>query len=68
MEVDPKTHNQSILRHCPRCGADAFRAQSEQRYVCGACEFEYYLNVCGTTVGALQHDDGRLLFTVRGKD
>lgn len=68
MNVDPKTHNQTNLKFCPKCGADAFRAKVEQRYVCGACGFEYYLNVCGTVVGVIRHCDGRLLFTVRGKD
>ena len=68
MTLDPKTHNQALLKFCPRCGADALRAQSEQRYVCGGCGFEYYLNVCGTVVGVIRHADGRLLCTVRGKD
>ncbi len=68
MTFDPKRHNQAVFRFCPKCGVEAFRAQSEQRYVCSACGFEFYLNVCGTVVAGIRHDDGRLLFTVRGKD
>ncbi len=57
----------NAFQFCPRCGCDDFRPQSDKKFRCDNCEFIYYINACGTVVGLIQDDQGRILFTERAK-
>lgn len=65
MKLDATIVN--AFQFCPRCGCDDFRPQSDKKFRCDNCEFIYYINACGTVVGLIKDDQGRILFTERAK-
>lgn len=57
-----------VFQHCPRCGADGFAPQGEDRFRCGGCGFPYYINAAGAVAALLENEAGELLLAVRARE
>lgn len=55
------------LRHCPACGAEAFRAVSQKQFECESCGFVYFQNVAAAA-GAVIEAGGKVLLVERAKE
>lgn len=56
------------FRHCPGCGSDAIKPDSDKSIACGACGFVYFFNAAAAVAAIITNADGELLVAVRADD
>ena len=61
-------HLLQLFSFCPKCGAKAFREDTEKSKRCEACGFVYFMNPSASTVAVIVDDQDRLLVVRRGKE
>jgi NAD+ diphosphatase len=57
-----------VLKHCPKCGAAAFKQMSLKMFRCSECGFELYINNAASVAALIPDGQGRLLITTRAKE
>lgn len=60
-------HLLHIFDYCPKCGAKAFREDTEKSKRCEKCGFVYFMNPSASTVAVIVDDQDRLLVVRRSK-
>ncbi len=55
------------LKHCPACGAEAFRAVSQKQLECEGCGFVYFQNVAAAAAAVIEAE-GKVLLVERAKE
>jgi len=61
-------HLLSLFSYCPKCGAKAFREDTEKSKRCEACGFVYFMNPSASTVAVIMDEENRLLVVRRSKE
>ncbi len=59
---------QDHFRFCPRCGAANLQAKASRFFVCGACDFGFYLNTATAAGAFITDENGRVLLIRRAKE
>lgn len=62
------SHLLHLFDFCPKCGAKAFREDTEKSKRCEACGFVYFMNPSASTVAVIVDETDRLLVVRRGKE
>jgi mutator protein MutT len=57
-----------VFLFCPKCSSKSLRPHGPQGYRCGACEFEFFLNVAAAAAGLIINSKNELLVCVRAKE
>lgn len=57
-----------LLKFCPHCGNDAFQPAGVDCFVCGACDFHFFINPATAAGGLIVDGEGRVLLVRRAKD
>ena len=68
MKDTEQNHLLSLFEYCPKCGAKAFREDTEKSKRCEACGFVYFMNPSASTVAVIVDDQDRLLVVRRSKE
>lgn len=63
-----QNHLLKLFCYCPKCGAKAFREDTEKSKRCETCGFVYYMNPSASTVAVIVDDQDRLLAVRRSKE
>jgi ADP-ribose pyrophosphatase YjhB (NUDIX family) len=59
------THPSQLFSYCPRCGHQEFLFDNIKKFICQACQFNYYINASTAVAVILQAPDGRIVLTKR---
>lgn len=62
------SHLLHLFDFCPKCGAKAFREDTEKSKRCEACGFVYFMNPSSSTVAVIVDEKDRLLVVRRSKE
>ena len=65
MQNSSKTHPSSVLSHCPRCGSYGFKFDNNKKFICTACNFNFYINAAAAVAGIIEAPDGRIVLANR---
>lgn len=61
-----KTHPLQVLKFCPKCGSNEFKAKGERSLKCANCGFHYFVNSAAAVACLVTDDVGRLMLVTRG--
>lgn len=61
-------HLLRLFSYCPKCGAKAFREDTEKSKRCDSCGFVYFMNPSASTVAVIMDEEYRLLVVRRSKE
>jgi len=60
------THPRDVIKHCPRCGCNAFITNDNGRsFNCEGCHFNYYMNNSAAVACLIFNSQGKLLLARR---
>lgn len=60
------THPRDVIKHCPRCGCNAFITNDSGRsFNCEGCHFNYYMNNSAAVACLIFNSQGKLLMARR---
>ncbi len=57
-----------IFRHCPKCGSQSFKPDTEKSLKCGSCGFRYFINMAAAVAAIIRNEKNEVLFTIRKHD
>ncbi|HKI90382.1 MAG TPA: NUDIX domain-containing protein [Draconibacterium sp.] len=61
-----RTHPFNVLKFCPRCGSEKFRAEPGPSLKCGQCGFHFYINAAAAVAALIVDANGKLMLVTRG--
>ncbi len=59
-------HPLKVLRYCPKCGSQNFKAACERSLKCSDCGFTFFINSAAAVAALISDNSNKLLLTVRG--
>ena len=62
------TKPENVLKYCPKCGSSDFNFEGERSFLCGKCQFHYFVNGSAAVAAVIENDKGEVLLSVRAFD
>ena len=65
MNIKSGTHPSNVMKFCPVCGNKSFSFNGEKLFICGSCNFNYYINPAPAVAAVIESPDGRIVLVRR---
>lgn len=60
------THPFNVLKYCPRCGSEKFKAELGPSLKCEQCGFHFFINSAAAVAALVVNSQSRLMLVTRG--
>ncbi|MCD4675256.1 MAG: NUDIX domain-containing protein [Desulfobacula sp.] len=60
--------NAHLFKYCPQCGVKNLAVSDEKSFLCGSCDFKFYLNTAAAGIAVIFNKNDKLLVTKRKHD